>query len=79
MDARREHERIISSLDFFIYRQEMLYIESKTDCNNFLYYSILCLISYVVLITMMSLEIGFNRIDLYFPCNNLIFDAINET
>ena len=73
LDARREHERIISSLDFFIYRQEMLYIESKTDCNNFLYYSILCLISYVVLITMMSLEIGFNRIYLYFLCNNLNF------
>ena len=71
MDARREHESIISSLDFFIYRQEMLYIEIKTDCNHFIYYSILCLISYVVLITMISLAIGFNRIYLYFLCNNL--------
>ena len=67
----------------FVYNQTLAYRKeryekekksvSKTDCNNFLYYSILCLISYVVLITMMSLEIGFNRLYLYFLCNNLNF------
>lgn len=49
------------------------------DCDIFLYYSILCLISYSVLIITISYKVSFKRIDLYFPCNNLIFDAINET
>ena len=66
-------ESIISSLDFFIYRQEILYIEIKTDCNNFLYYSILCLILYNMLIITISFKVSFKKIYLYFLRNNLNF------
>lgn len=53
--------------------REVVLLDGSHKLYHFLYYSILCLISYVVLITMMSLAIGFNRIYLYFLRNNLNF------